>query len=191
MSILKSAVTLLLIVVVLSPISCTDSGGVKNATNISPGKIYKAKNGIGKQDIKVLLQEHNRVRANVGVGKLTWSKQLGRYAQAWTDHLATTSCEMQHRPREGKWKQQHGENLFIGTAGFYSVREAVLAWESEKSDYHYGVFNGGSRKPIGHYTQVIWKNSTKVGCGQTLCNGNLIVACNYDPPGNWIGQTPY
>jgi len=189
---IKYVLTPILFLLVLFPVGCSSGGGgVINATNVSPGKIYKAKNGVSKHDIKVLLREHNRVRADVGVGKLTWSKKLGRYAQAWTDHLAATSCEMQHRPREGKWKQHHGENLFIGTAGFYSVREAVLAWESEKSDYRYGVFNGSSRKPIGHYTQVIWKNTTRVGCGQTLCNGNLIVACNYDPPGNWIGQKPY
>jgi len=184
------ALALILLLLVLLPVACS-SNGVVNVTKVSPGNVYKAKKGIGKKDIEVLLREHNRVRADVGVGKLTWSKELNRYAQAWADHLAATTCQMKHRPHEGTWKQRYGENLFIGTAGYYSVREAVLAWESEKSDYRYGVFSGKSRKPIGHYTQVIWKGSTKVGCGQALCNGNLIVACNYDPPGNYIGEKPY
>lgn len=168
--------------------ACGGGGGM---TNISPGNVYKAKNGIDKKDIEVLLREHNRVRADVGVAKLQWSAEIADYAQAWAKHLATTSCQMQHRPRKGKWKQQYGENLFIGTAGFYSAREAVLAWESEKADYRYGTFTGKSRKPIGHYTQIIWKNTTRVGCGQALCKDMLIVACNYDPPGNYIGQKPY
>jgi pathogenesis-related protein 1 len=98
---------------------------------------------------------------------------------------------MKHRPGKGKWKQRYGENLFIGTAGFYSIREAVQSWESEKSDYSYGTFTGKSPKPVGHYTQIVWKNTTRFGCGQALCGGNLIVACNYDPPGNFIGQKPY
>ncbi len=169
----------------------TGCSGGRSVTYESPGKVYKAQNGINKNDIKVLLREHNRVRADVGVGKLAWSDKLGRYAQAWANHLAATTCRMKHRPNKGKWQQHYGENLFIGTAGFYSVREAVLAWESEKADYHYGTFTGNSRKPIGHYTQVVWKDSSKVGCGQALCKGNLIVACNYDPPGNYIGEKPY
>lgn len=181
----------LLFLLFLAPLGCSGSSSVIDATNVSPGKVYKVKNGINRKDIKVLLREHNRVRADVGLGKLTWSKELNRYAQAWANHLAATTCQMQHRPREGKWKQRYGENLFIGTAGYYSVREAVLAWESEKADYRYGVFTGKYRRPVGHYTQMIWKNSTKVGCGQALCNGNLIVACNYDPPGNYIGEKPY
>lgn len=169
----------------------TGCGGTGGTAVISPGNVYKATNGIDKNDITVAVREHNRVRAEVGVGKLTWSDELGRYAQAWADHLAATTCQMAHRPRKGKWKQRYGENLFIGTAGFYSMREAVQSWESEKADYSYGTFTGNSRKPIGHYTQIIWKKTTNFGCGQALCNGNLIVACNYDPPGNYIGQKPY
>lgn len=165
------------------------SNSVKAVT--SPGKIYKIKNGIDKKDINVAVREHNRVRADVGVSKLKWSDKISQYSQSWADHLAATTCQMKHRPREGKWKQQYGENLFIGTAGFYSIREAVQSWESEKADYSYGPFTGKSYKPIGHYTQIIWKNSTRFGCGQALCNNNLIIACNYDPPGNYIGQKPY
>jgi len=184
----KYALVPVLFLLTLLFIGCSSARSVAIS---SPGKIYKAKNGVNKTEIRTLLQEHNRVRADVGVGKLVWSDKLARYAQAWTNHLAATTCQMAHRPNKGKWKGRYGENLFIGTAGFYSVREAVLAWESEKADYHYGTFTGNSHKPIGHYTQVVWKASSKLGCGQTLCKGNLIVACNYDPPGNYLGEKPY
>lgn len=169
--------------------SCSSSSVVKAVT--SPGNIYKVKNGINKKDINIAVQEHNRVRAEVGIGKLGWSKEISQYAQAWADHLATTTCKMKHHPQEGKWKQRYGENLFIGTAGFYSIREAVQTWESEKVDYSYGKFTGKSPRPIGHYTQIIWKNSARFGCGQSLCDDNMIIVCNYDPPGNYIGEKPY
>ena len=173
----------------LLALTLTGCGG--GMVNISPGNIYEPRNGIDLDDIEIVVTEHNRVRADRGVGELEWSPVLGKFAQSWADHLAATTCEMRHRPLQGKWEQQYGENLFIGTAGFYSVREAILTWESEKADYRYGTFTGRSRKPIGHYTQIIWSNSTQVGCGQALCKDNLIVACNYDPPGNYIGQKPY
>lgn len=178
----------------LSPILLTlalSACGGGAMTSVSPGDAYPARAGINQQDIEVLLQEHNRVRADVGVGGLKWSPQLATYAQAWADHLADTTCYLEHRPRKGKWKQRYGENLFMGTAGFYSVREAVRSWESEKKDYRYGTFTGKNLSAIGHYTQIIWANTTMVGCGQALCRSQLIVACNYDPPGNYLGQKPY
>lgn len=147
--------------------------------------------GIDTREIEILLREHNRVRADVGVGPLSWSADLGRFAQDWADHLATTQCDLKHRPGSGKWQQRHGENLFMGTAGAYGVRDAVLAWEAEKKDYRYGDFTGTSPRPIGHYTQVIWNNSKHVGCGKALCKDLVIIACNYDPPGNFIGERPY
>lgn len=44
----------------------------------------------------------------------------------------------------------------------------------------------------GH-VQVVWKNSQRVGCGWvTNCPGTwrYIVACEYDPPGNYAGAFP-
>lgn len=184
----SNLVPILLLFFILASSGCSTQ--VAKAVT-SPGNVHRSSNGIDKKDLEIAIQEHNRVRADVGVGKLKWSSKISRYAQTWADHLATTSCRMKHRPRDGKWKELYGENLFIGTAGFYSIKEAVRSWESEKADYSYGTFTGRSRKPIGHYTQIIWKNSSKFGCGQALCNGNLIIACNYDPPGNYIGEKPY
>lgn len=46
---------------------------------------------------------------------------------------------------------------------------------------------------MGHFTQVIWTGSTKVGCGQAASlgkKGGVYTVCNYDPPGNYIGQFP-
>jgi pathogenesis-related protein 1 len=144
-----------------------------------------------EEEIRILINFHNKARSNVGVSPLVWSKSLAGYAQSWADHLASTSCRMEHRPHFGKWKQKYGENLFTGTAGYYGVEDAARAWEREKSLYHGEPLNSSNWYPSGHYTQLIWKNTSQIGCAKAECRGSVIVVCNYDPPGNVMGQKPY
>ena len=75
---------------------------------------------------------------------------------------------------------------------FFLTYKAVDAWDNEKPDYTLSTNTCAAGKVCGHYTQVVWANSLKVGCGYTSCaNGAKIISCNYDPPGNYIGQRPY
>jgi len=146
---------------------------------------------LSSQEVQQLVSLHNKVRANVGVGPVTWSKTLAIYAQEWANHLASTSCSLQHRPSSGKWKREYGENLFMGTAGYFGVADAVKSWESEKKYYRGQTLDHSNWYDSGHYTQMVWKGSQQIGCAKAECNGNLIIVCNYDPPGNILGQKPY
>lgn len=137
-------------------------------------------------DQRALLNHHNKVRADVGLGPLRWDNGLAAFAQQWADHLASTQCRMKHRQ-----PNDYGENLFQGTAGHYTALDASKAWAEEKKDYRGGVIKEKNAKPVGHYTQMVWRDTKKVGCGEAMCNGTLLVACNYDPPGNWLGKKPY
>ena len=85
----------------------------------------------------------------------------------------------------------HGENLFMGTIGYYHVADAVTAWESEKKYYHGQTLNSSNWYDSGHYTQIVWKDTEQIGCAKAECDGNIIVVCNYNPPGNVLGQKPY
>ena len=143
------------------------------------------------QEVEELLREHNKARAEVGVGPLHWSKQLALYAEEWATHLVLTKCRLEHRPDSGTWQQVHGENLFMGTAGYYGVADAVKEWVSEKKYYKGGTLTSSNWEASGHYTQVVWKDTTQLGCAKVACKGNIIVVCNYDPPGNFLGQKPY
>jgi uncharacterized protein YkwD len=143
------------------------------------------------QEVQELLRLHNKVRADVGVRPLTWSKKLAIYAQEWANHVASTNCKLTHRPTSGKWKQEYGENLVMGTGGSYGVADAVKEWQSEKQYYRGQTLNPSNWYDSGHYTQMVWKNSEEMGCAKVECNGNIIVVCNYDPPGNILGQKPY
>jgi pathogenesis-related protein 1 len=166
-----------------------------NSRRSAPRATETDANSIGSrlspQDVRELLLRHNRAREEVGVGPLTWSSGLAVYAQEWADHLASTSCKMEHRPGSGKWKQEHGENLLIGTVGYHGVVDAVASWEGEKANYHGESVDISTISGWGHYTQLVWRNTKRLGCAKVECGRSVIIVCNYDPRGNILGQTPY
>lgn len=142
--------------------------------------------GMSSRDRTAITAHHNKVRADVGVGPLAWSDDLAAQAQQWAEQLAGSGCAMKHRQPNA-----YGENQFQGTLGAYSAVDAAKAWESEKKDYRGGPINEATFAPTGHYTQMVWRQTTRLGCGEAVCRRTLIVACNYDPPGNVIGRRPY
>ncbi len=130
-------------------------------------------------DEQAVLDYHNKVRNDVGVQAFTWSTTVAQAAQTWVDNLAATSCSLQHSD------SNYGENLYMGS-GSRDMVSAAKAWEEEKSNYE---SNSGQD---GHYTQMVWRNSTELGCAAATCNsGATIISCNYNPPGNFSGQKPY
>lgn len=142
-------------------------------------------------EVRQLLQEHNRVRAEVGVGALVWSESIAAHARQWAERLAASGCRMAHRPVQGPWRGIYGENLFMGTAGHYGVADAVRGWESEKRFFQGGPLTLSNWQPAGHYTQLVWRNTREFGCGKAQCQGRIIIVCNYDPPGNVLSEKPY
>ena len=137
-------------------------------------------------DIRAILAHHNAVRADVGVAPLRWNAGLAAQAQQWADHLPANGCRMRHRQ-----PNRYGENLFQGTASHYRAIDAAHGWESEKARYRGDVITKNNYRQIGHYTQMVWRGTTRLGCGEAICNETRLVACNYDPPGNTLGRTPY
>lgn len=181
----------------LSLTACAEQSSLRSVVSGSrlfpqeAGKIVSSGSRLSPEEAGKIVSLHNQVRAEVGVGPLRWSEDVAGYAQQWADHLAATRCGMEHRPRSGKWQQRYGENLFIGTASHYGTSDAVRAWEREKSSYRGGAIQASGFSAIGHYTQMVWRDTTRIGCATAVCRGNLIVVCNYDPPGNFLGRRPY
>lgn len=132
------------------------------------------------EEIQVLLERHNFWREDVGINeKLVWSENLARLAADWARELQKKNCGFEHRP-----ENDYGENLFMGTSGFYSPREVVDAWASEKTYYNHKKNKCKSGEICGHYTQIVWRTTKSVGCAKVTCGGNDIWLCNYDPPSN-------
>ena len=137
------------------------------------------------------LEFHNKVRKDVGVPGLEWSEQLSSYAQAWASNLATEGCKLKHRPPSGEWAQKYGENIYY-YSGPVTLTAASKAWYNEIKDYKDEKLTIKELPKIGHYTQMVWRKTTKLGMGVATCpSGATIVVANYSPMGNFIGQKPY
>lgn len=61
----------------------------------------------------------------------------------------------------------------------------VKMWYNEKNLYDYAT--GGFSHQTGHFTQLVWKGTKRVGCGYKTGPSGTYLACNYDPPGNYEG----
>ncbi len=132
---------------------------------------------------------HNKVRARLDIAPLEWSPELARYAQAWADKLARKGCRLQHRPPTGADKQLHGENIFSMSGDTPTADAVVDEWAAEVKDYN--PKTNRCKGVCGHYTQVVWRKSQKLGCGMAACGDTEVWVCNYDPAGNWQGERPY
>jgi hypothetical protein len=141
------------------------------------------------QAINEILNAHNKYRVELGIPPLKWSDSLAQHAKAWADRLAGER-RMYHSSGTGE-----GENLWMGTSGYYSLTQMVDGWGGEKRYYKDGIFPGvsssGNWADVGHYTQIIWRNTTEVGCAKSSGGGNDYFACRYSPPGNYMGQKVY
>lgn len=135
-------------------------------------------------EIDETIATHNEWRAKVDVPPLIWDEELAQTALKWAKQLKKEGCAFKHSYTKGL-----GENLFMGTTGYYGPTEVVNSWGNEIEDYNYE--KNSCSGVCGHYTQVVWKTTKKVGCAKIECDGMDIWVCNYDPPGNWVGQKPY
>ena len=138
-----------------------------------------------------LLAAHNRERALTGVPALAWDDHLAEDAREWAEALAETNS-FEHSRADPTDPETPGENLWAGTSGAYAPEEMVGYWIAEKRDYKHGlvpaVSRSGDFEKVGHYTQVIWRETRKVGCAVARSHREDILVCRYSQGGNVIGQ---
>ena len=130
-----------------------------------------------------MLEAHNYYRAQVGSPPLKWSKELAMRATQWA--LSLVEQDRYGLRRDGIF----GENLFEITGAVASPVYVVGAWASEKKNYNAAANICSAR--CGHYTQVVWRATRLVGCGVARDSRREVWVCNYDPPGNIVGERPY
>jgi hypothetical protein len=136
-----------------------------------------------------MLAGHNRERAQVGVPGLGWDPRLAAAAAAYARQLARLG-RLEHATREAR--AGAGENLARGTQGFYSAAALAQGWAAEKAIFVNGIFpnviRADARGAVGHYTQMVWRSTTSVGCGTASDGRDLYLVCRYSPPGNVLGR---
>lgn len=165
------------------------------------------------EEVQELLVAHNEARQAVGIdppmAELTWSEEAAALALDWAETLMDERCEPNIRHRTAN--NPYGENIAVRWSapplGKYPGSAAVAGWVQEIACWDYGTISGTERcEPVciqglnstgcGHYTQVVWEGTEFVGCGYASCNDDQggtweTWVCNYGPPGNIIGRTPY
>lgn len=139
-----------------------------------------------------ILGVHNRERAGLGLAPLGWDPGLARSAQAWADHLAATGG-FAHAPDNARSPQ--GENLWAGTRGRFPVEAMVDGWAQEKRWFKPGRFpdnsTTGQWADVGHYTQMVWRQTRAVGCAVAAGAWDDVLVCRYSAAGNWMGERPF
>jgi pathogenesis-related protein 1 len=145
------------------------------------------------------LDAHNPVRSaarptpDPPLAPLTWSSAAASVAQTWADR-----CVYQHNPGRG----ERGENIAASApANRWTLADAAAAWAGEAPDYDYASNSCAQGKQCGHYTQMVWRDTQRVGCARRTCAANSpfgaqlpswdFWVCDYEPPGNFVGRRPY
>jgi pathogenesis-related protein 1 len=145
-----------------------------------------------------MLEAHNQARASArptpkpALPALEWSAEATKTAEAWA-----ANCSFAHNPNRGAF----GENLAAATPGSWKTADVVKDWNSEAAHYNPSKNTCAPGKVCGHYTQLVWRNTTHVGCAMRTCTKNSpfgkdfpkweFWVCDYAPPGNFLGQRPY
>jgi len=138
-----------------------------------------------------MVSAHNSMRTEMGVMPMRWNAGLAADAAQWADHLAETG-RFEHDVRRRSVPE--GENLWMGTRDHYPVRHMVDAWGEERKVFRPGRFPDNSRTgswhDVGHYTQIVWKDTREVGCAIARNASDEFLVCRYAQAGNVVGESP-
>ena len=146
--------------------------------------------GQSQRDVQAALGVHNALRQDVDTPPLEWSPRLAQDAKRYAQRLARGQCRLRHAA------VPEGENLWAswGSPGHEThmpFQAASLSWGEEIRDYRGQPIGRGRFAAYGHYTQMIWKDTQKVGMAMARGrNGCVVVVARYWPAGNVLGDLP-
>ena len=137
-----------------------------------------------------ILAVHNSTRAEVGVAPLRWDERLARDAEEWARHLTQINA-LQHWGAHGEQPNGEGENLWMGSRGYYSVEQMVGGWVGEKAAFRRLRNWEDDFSHVGHYTQMVWRGTNAIGCAIAGSGQFDFLVCRYAPQGNVVGRPAY
>ena len=116
---------------------------------------------------------------------MVWDDYLASLAEKWA-----AECRFEHGQPKRNRTDHIGQNL-VQESGRYNAKEGIEVWYEEKKYYDYDTLQCTKGQMCGHYTQVVWANSEKVGCASHRCPSFTYLVCNYLPAGNYDGEKPF
>jgi uncharacterized protein YkwD len=139
---------------------------------------------------QTMIDAHNRARVAAGVPALAWDVTLAADAERYARELARTG-RFEHS-KEPRGAVPEGENLWTGTRGAYRYEEMAGHWVDERRYYRRAptpdFSTSGRWEDVAHYTQIIWRGTTRFGCATANNATDDYLVCRYTPPGNVVGQ---
>ena len=149
----------------------------------------QAERGEGREFRVAMLSSHNGERARWNAPALKWDNDLAAGAREHAAELARSGA-LRHSAFAGP--KAHGENLWMGTRGAFSYEQMMDMFLRERSIYTAravpDISTTGKWSDAGHYSQIIWRTTTSVGCGFATGAEYDVLVCRYDPAGNVRGR---
>jgi hypothetical protein len=181
--------------------ACMDPGAMPDDPGVVPVPGEPA-------EIAGITTYQNQVRAMVNtsgvaggaLSPLAWEDSLAATAAAWVARCQDNDGNglVDHNPDRSTGHPYYvGENIFSSTAtasAYEAVLLPVYGWAAEAAHYHYDTNTCDAGAICGHYTQIVWRTTQKVGCAIGRCSGLAYpstIVCDYGPGGNVTGQKPY
>lgn len=132
------------------------------------------------------------------VPSATWFAITVMPMQTYADRLARQGCALVHASsseRDGAGENLWAKNWWGWTDDSDKCKEASDSWYAEKSQYRFTrqpwIDNQPNFYQIGHFTQMVWKASTRLGCAEGRGNNCAVVVCRYGPSGNFMGDSHF
>ncbi|KAK9419694.1 putative CAP domain-containing protein [Seiridium unicorne] len=133
------------------------------------------------------LNIHNGWRRGRNLRPLVWDSVLQQDAQNWANHLAYID-RMVHSNQRGS----EGENLAWISGGGNPLTISTNMWMAESKSYWGQIIPSGNFEGYGHYTQAMWRSTSRVGMASARArSGRIYTVARYWNAGNIVGQRPY
>ncbi|KAG6361873.1 hypothetical protein INS49_010102 [Diaporthe citri] len=149
-----------------SPAPDPDSVNVQTITVTAPPSIPSTAPQLTDTALftSAILNSTNVFRSQHNASAVTWNTTLSAFASSYLASMGPGSPDSGSECDFAHSGGPYGENLALGC-------DEVTGEET------------------GHFTQLVWKNTTAVGCGSRLCGTRgWYIVCEYWPRGNIIGQ---
>ncbi|KAH8776729.1 CAP domain-containing protein [Diaporthe sp. PMI_573] len=169
-----------------SPAPTPDSAQVQIVTITAPPSIPSTAPQFTDTALftSAILNSTNFYRSEHNVSAVTWNSTLSTFASSYLASMGAESPESGSECDFSHSGGPYGENLALGC---HELTGCVGLWGDEREQYDYD--DPGFSEETGHFTQLVWKNTTAVGCGSRLCGTRgWYLVCEYWPRGNVIGQ---
>ena len=139
-----------------------------------------------------LLALHNAERVRLGLPPLVWNAALARDAEDYAKVLLSRGA-LEHG--SASERKGNGENLWMGTAGAWNPDAMIEMFLEERRYFRAAAFPDvsltGNWNDVGHYSQIVWRDTREVGCAVDSGGGRDVLVCRYFPAGNVYGKNPY